>query len=139
MGNFRCAAEEAVIVELRAPRCHHWGLSLANFWWEAIEYASHQSSLNQHQARLDADGTVRAVIAQRDPGVPNWLDPAGNERGTFAARFLLADAAPDLTLRVVPLARLREELPAGTPRVDAASRAASLARRRRAVLRRFRC
>jgi hypothetical protein len=139
MGNFRCAAEEAVIVELRATRCHHWGLSLANFWWEAIEYASHQSSLNQHQARLDADGTVRAVIAQRDPGVPNWLDPAGNERGTFAARFLLADAAPDLTLRVVPLARLREELPAGTPRVDAASRAASLARRRRAVLRRFRC
>jgi hypothetical protein len=139
MGNFRCAPEEAVIVELRPPRCHHWGLSLANFWWEAIEYASRQSSLNQHQARLDADGCMRAVIAQRDPGVPNWLDPAGNERGTLAARFLLADAAPDLTLRVVPIERLREELPPETPRVDAASRATSLARRRRAVLRRFRC
>ncbi len=139
MGSFRCAPLEAVIVELRPPRCHHWSLSLANFWWEAVEYASRQSSLNHHQARLDADGCVRAVIAQRDPGVPNWLDPAGNERGTLAARFLLADEAPELTLRVVPLAQVRGELPPDTPQVDPAARAATLARRRRAVLRRFRC
>jgi hypothetical protein len=139
MGNFRCAPDEAVIVELLPPRCHHWSLSLANFWWEAIEYASRQSSLNQRQARLDADGRLRAVIAHADPGVPNWLDPAGNPRGTLAARFLLADAAPTPALRVVPLARLRDELPPDTPRVDAAARAESLARRRRAVLRRFRC
>jgi hypothetical protein len=128
-----------VIVELRPPRCHHWSLSLANFWWEAVEYLSRQSSLNQHQARLDADGGVRAVIAHADPGVPNWLDPAGNPRGTLAARFLFADEAPALTLRVVPFARLRDELPPNTPRIDAAARAETLARRRRAVLRRFRC
>jgi hypothetical protein len=139
MGNFCCGPEEAVIVELRPPRCHHWSLSLANFWWEAVEYMSRQSSLNHHQARLDADGCVRAVIAHADPGVPNWLDPAGNPRGTLAARFLLADEAPALTLRVVPLSRVRDELPPDTPRIDAAARAASLARRRRAVLRRFRC
>jgi hypothetical protein len=139
MGNFRCEPHEAVIVELRPPRCHHWSLSLANFWWEAVEYASRQSSLNQRQARVDADGCVRAVIAHADPAVPNWLDPAGHRRGTLAARFLLADAAPKPALRVVPLARVRDELPPDTPRVDPAARAASLARRRRAVLRRFRC
>jgi hypothetical protein len=138
-GNFHCGAEEAVIVELRPPRCHHWSLSLANFWWEAVEYASRQSSLNHYQARLDADGCVRAVIAHTDPGVPNWLDPAGNLRGTLAARFLLADEAPALALRVVPLDRVRDELPPDTPRIDPAARAASLARRRRSVLRRFRC
>jgi hypothetical protein len=139
MGNFQCRPDEAVIVEMRPPRCHHWSLSLANFWWEAVEYLSRQSSLNQHQTRLDADGCARAVIAHADPGVPNWLDPAGSARGTLAARFLLADELPALTLRVVPLARLRDELPPDTPRIDAAARAASLARRRRAVLRRFRC
>jgi len=139
MGNFHCAPGEAVIVDFRPPRCHHWSLSLANFWWEAVEYASRQSSLNQHQARLDADGGLRAVIAHEDPGVPNWLDPAGNPRGTLAARFLLADEAPTPALRVVPLARVRDELPSDTPHVDPAARAASLARRRRAVLRRFRC
>src|SRR5262245_1910631 len=139
MGNFRCAPDEAVIVELAPPRCHHYSVSLANFWWEAVEYASRQSSLNQHQARLDADGRLRAVIAHEDPGVPNWLDPAGNPCGTLAARFLLADAAPAPTLRAVPLARLRDELPPETPRVSAAERAETLARRRQAVLRRFRC
>jgi hypothetical protein len=139
MGNFHCPPEQAVIVELRPPRCHHWSLSLANFWWEAVEYASRQSSLNQLQARLDPDGCLRAVIAHEDPGVPNWLDPAGNRRGTLAARFLLADAAPSPVLRAVPLARLRDELPPDTPRVTPAARAESLARRRRAVLRRFRC
>jgi hypothetical protein len=139
MGNFRCAPDEAVVVEFAPPRCHHFSLSLANFWWEAVEYASRQSSLNQNQARLDADGRVRAVIAHEDPGVPNWLDPAGNRRGTLAARFLLADAAPTPVLRAVPLARVRDELPPDTPRVSPAQRAESLARRRRAVLRRFRC
>ncbi len=139
MGNFHCAPDEAVIVELAPPRCRHWSLSLANFWWEAVEYASRQSSLNQHQARLDADGRLRAVIAHADPGVPNWLDPAGNLRGTLAARFLLADAAPAPVLRAVPLARLRHELPPETPHVSAPDRAESLAHRRRAVLRRFRC
>lgn len=138
MGNFRCEPDEAVIVELRPPRCHHWSLSLANFWWEAVEYASRQSSLNHHQARLDEDGRLRAVIAHRDPGVPNWLDPAGNVRGTLAARFLLASEAPTPALRVVPLVQLRDALPPGTPRVDPEARAALLARRRRAVLRRFR-
>jgi len=128
-----------VIVELRPPRCRHWSLSLANFWWEAVEYASRQSSLNHHQARLDGDGCLRAVIAHEDPGVANWLDPAGNLRGTLAARFLLAESAPTLTLRRVPLARVRDALPAQTPRVDAAERAEILAKRRRAILRRFRC
>lgn len=139
MGNFRCTPGEAVILELTPPRCHHWGVSLANWWWEAVEYASRQSSLNHRQARLDADGVFRAVIAHEDPGVPNWLDPGWNQRGTLAARFLLADAAPKPTLRTVPLARLRDELPPGTPRIEPAARAEALARRRRAVWRRFRC
>jgi hypothetical protein len=139
MGNFHCEPDQAVIVEFRPPRCHHWSLSLANFWWEAVEYASRQSSLNQCQVHLDADGCLRAVIAQEDPGVPNWLDPAGNRRGTLAARFLRADAAPTPALRAVPLARLRDELPPETPRVAPEARAEALARRRRAVLRRFRC
>ena len=34
------------------------------------------------------------MIAHEDPGVPNWLDPAGNRRGTLAVRFLNAEAVP---------------------------------------------
>jgi hypothetical protein len=138
MGHFQCEPGEAVIVEFAVPRCHHWGVALANAYWEAVEYATHQSSLNGHQARRDADGCFRGVVCQEDPGVPNWLDPAGNVDGTLTARFLHAEEAPMVRFTRLPLAALREALPADTPQVTPDERAASLARRRRAVVARFR-
>jgi hypothetical protein len=138
LGNFACAPGKAVVVEFAPPRCHYWGVSLANWYWECVEYATRQSSLNCAQAALDPDGRFRGVIAQQDPGVPNWLDPAGNPRGSLSARFVRADAKPEVRLQVVEAARLRELLPASTPRVTPEARQAALARRRHAALRRFR-
>lgn len=138
IGNFQCGPDEAVIVELRPPRCHHWSVSLASYYWESIDYATRQTSLNGHQAVLTEDGVFRAVIAHDDPGVANWLDTGGHDQGSIAARFLLADAAPKPNLRVVPRVRLEDELPADTPRIAPAARREILARRRRAVLRRYR-
>lgn len=138
IGNFHCAPEEVVIVRFTPPRCHHWSVSLANWWWESMDFAERQTSLNGRQARLDADGAFRGVIAHSDPGVPNWLDPAGYARGTLALRFLLADEAPKVELERLPLAQLASKLPGDTPRVSPAERAASLERRRRAALRRYR-
>ena len=138
MGNFTCAPGDAVILECRPPPCRHWSVSLASWWWEAIDFTARQSSLNHSQARIDADGVFRGVIAHEDPGVPNWLDCAGHQRGTLIARFVMAEAAPAIRSRTVGLASVREELPAGTPRVDRSEREACLARRRRAVWRRFR-
>ena len=53
-------------------------MALGNYWWETIDYANHQSSLNGFQAVLDDDGVFRAVVSARDPGVANWLDTAGH-------------------------------------------------------------
>lgn len=138
MGNFHCAPGEAVIVEFTPPPCRHWSVGLADWWWQSIDFAVRQSSLNGHQARLDDDGVFRAVIAHDDPGVPNWLDPAGTVRGSLAVRFLLADAAPAMAFRVVPAGEVRAALPAATPLVGPAERGAALARRRRAAWRRYR-
>jgi len=138
MGHFQCDPGEAVIVEFEVPRCHHWGVALANGYWEAVEYATHQSSLNGHQARRDGDGRFRGVICHEDPGVPNWLDPAGNVDGTLTARFLYAERAPNVRFTRLPLSGLREALPGDTPDVGSDERAASLARRRHAVVARFR-
>jgi hypothetical protein len=138
MGNFHCAPGEAVVIEFTPPSCRHWSVSLANYWWESIDFAERQSSLNGHQARLDSDGVFRGVIAHADPGVPNWLDTGGHERGSLAVRYLGADGAPMPSLRPVPLAALRAELPPDTPTVDRAERDQVLAIRRHAVWRRFR-
>jgi len=137
-GNFRCSPEEAVILEVRPPRCHYWSFSLADVYWQTLEWSRRQSSINGHQARLDGDGVFRAVLSHRDPGVANWLDPAGHEIGTIMGRYLLTDEAPTPHLRVVPFESLRRELPGDTPRVSAAERSAALLRRDRAVARRNR-
>jgi len=84
---------------------------------------------------VDADGVARLVIAQRDPGVANWLDAAGYERGTVAVRYLFADDLPEVAYRAVPLGRLLDELPVGTERTDPGRRDREL-RDRRAVLQR---
>lgn len=133
MGNFHCGPDEAVIVEFVPPACTYWGVSLANTWWECIEYGSRQASLNAAQAELDADGVFRAVIAHDDPGVANWLDPAGNPRGSLAARFVHADGRPEATLTRVARAALGDRLPADTLRVSADDRARVLTDRRRAL------
>lgn len=138
MGNFHCEPGQAVLVEFAPPRCHYWGVALANWYWECVEYATHQSSLNSAQAALDADGCFRGVIAHEDPGVPNWLDPGGHSRGSLTARFVRADAPPRVRLQRVEAARVRDVLPEGTPRVSPEERRAALTRRRRAVLRRYR-
>jgi hypothetical protein len=127
-----------VLLEFEPPRCRHWSVSLATWWWEAIDFTTRQSSLNHAQARLDADGVFRGVIAHEDPGVPNWLDTAGHERGTLIARFVMAERAPEVRSRVVKREELAGALPASTPSISPGERDASLARRRRAVWRRFR-
>jgi len=138
IGNFRCAPGQVVLVEFTPPACHHWSVSLANYYWQSIDYATRQTSLNGHQACLDEDGVFRAVIAHEDPGVANWLDTGGHSEGSIAARFLRAESAPTPRLRAIPSADLEAALPQTTKRIDPATRGEILARRRRAVLRRYR-
>ena len=56
---------------------------------------------------LEADGSVRFVIAHRDPGVPNWLDTAGHDVGTVGVRWVGPDVVDVLpTTRVVKVGSL---------------------------------
>jgi len=138
MGNFHCDPGEGVLVEFPVPDCHHFGVALANEYWECIEFATHQSSLNRSQASVDADGRLRAVISHEDPGIANWLDPAGLRRGTLSVRFLDAAETPDVVLRRGALDSILDSLPPDTRRVSAGERQDALLRRRRAVYRRYR-
>ena len=137
-GNFQCPPGKAVVIEVTPPKCHYWSFSLANLYWESLDWSRRQTSLNAHQARLDADGVFRAVISHEDPGVPNWLDPAGHTQGTIMGRYLLTEATPEPDLRVVEHAELRSVLPGDTPQVSANTRSEQLRRRRQAVTHRNR-
>ncbi len=136
-GRFDVGENEAVILECDVPEASYWQVCLLNFWFETLDHAHHQTSLNAAQIRPDADGRFRLVIADRDPGVPNWLDAAGRRQGLVQYRWVHSRTQPRPTCRVVELDRVREELPADTPRVTPEQRRAVLERRRRHVLRRY--
>ena len=137
IGYFKLEDGEALLIEVTPPRAKYWSFDLGNFWMESLDYANHQSSLNGHQARLDADGVFRAVVSLEDPGVPNWLDPDGHREGSMIYRWNIADGFPIPATRVVKASALREHLPADTPEISPAQRAEVIERRRRHVVRRF--
>ena len=127
-GIYQFAPDEALILETELPKQQrYWNVQLNDVLWNAIEFIYRQSSLNGHQARLDSDGKFRAVISLTDPGVPNWLDPAGYTQGMLMGRWYAADSHPMPTLKRVPLAKVRDYLPAETPTMTAEQRSRSYA------------
>jgi hypothetical protein len=137
IGSFDLGPDEALVVEVTPPEGLYWSYSLGNPWWETIDYARHQSSLNGHQAVVDDDGLLRVVIAHEDPGVANWLDTAGHSAGPVILRCVRTESAPVPTTRVVPFAELTAQLPSGTRRVTPQERRAVIEARRVAVSKRF--
>jgi hypothetical protein len=135
-GTYDCRPDEAIVIEFAPPEAQYWGIQLSSQFWEARDWHLRQTSINGHQAVLDDDGVFRAVIAHHDPGVPNWLDAGGIEKGLIAARYYKSDSTPVPTLRKVSLAQIREALPAATPTVTPEQRQASLIARARSVRRR---
>lgn len=135
-GRYHCEPDEAVILEVVPPVAPYWGVQLVTHFWEALDWALRQASINGHQAVIDDDGVFRAVVAQRDPGVPNWLDTGGRPDGLIAARYFRAESTPVPTLRTVPLSRLRDELPTSTPTITPEERQRSLRERALSVRRR---
>ena len=136
-GSWQLAPDEALLIEVTPPESLYWSVALGNHWWETIDYAAHQSSLNGHQAVVDPDGVFRAVVSQADPGIANWLDPAGQGQGPMIFRWLRASHAPVPATRVLPLRDVLGALPADTARVDPETRLATIERRRAGVRRRF--
>jgi hypothetical protein len=105
-GYFELEPDEALVIDLVPPRCEYWNFQLNNHWMESLDYRWHTIALNHFGARAKPDGSVRLVVAHRDPGVPNWLDTAGHRRGTMCLRWVGAKERPDPVTRVVKAADL---------------------------------
>ncbi len=100
-GYYELGPDEAWIIEFEPPECEYWNIQLGNHWLESLDFEYYRTSLNHHTAAVEDDGTVRVVVARRDPGHPNWLDTAGHSRGGLALRWVGADVEPEVRCRVV--------------------------------------
>lgn len=116
-GPYECALDEALILECTLPKTEYWNIQIGSHWWEARDYHLRQTSLNGHQAQVEEGRVFRAVIAHQDPGVANWLDAGGHDKGLVSIRYYEADTLPIPTIRKVKFAQLGAALPASTARV----------------------
>ncbi len=127
-------ADEALILELEIPeRCYYWSFVIYDEIWHTTGWMNRQASINGHAAHIDSDGKFRAVISAQDPGVPNWLDNAGYQRGGLFGRFKNCPGELKPSMKKIKLKQLREQLPADTPTVSARQRDETLRARRRAI------
>lgn len=125
------APDEALILETELPKeRHYWNVQVIDGLWNQVDLVYRQSSLNGHQAVLDADGRFRAVLCLEDPGIANWLDTGGHTYGMLIGRWYRCSSHPTPTLKKVKFKDLRQHLPASTPSISAETRNEQLRRRR---------
>jgi hypothetical protein len=118
VGHYDLADDQAMIVTVPAAGrdvAPYQGIQLGSRWYISLDYVNHQTSLTADQARVDPDGMMRFVISERDPGVVNWLERTGHDRGYVQLRWqrltrdLTGDDGP--SVQVVPFAEVPGWLP----------------------------
>ncbi|TFV57460.1 hypothetical protein E4P42_15010 [Mycobacterium sp. PS03-16] len=141
MGRFDLAPGEAFVVDVSDGGAEYFTVPLSNIWGTTLDIVDRTGSLNKAQSAPNADGTYTYVISPTDPGVANWIDSDGLREGILTLRmaeFGAEGPTPDLGARgrVIHLDDLDREVPM-LARVSADQRAADLAARRAAYLRRL--
>lgn len=136
---YELAPDEALIVETDLPEDPlYWNIQVLDVWTQNLGGTFFtQNSLNMEQVRIDADGKLRAVVALKDPGVPNWLDAFDNPFGVLSFRIYEAKGPKIPVIHRVKLAELRMHLPKDTPTLSVEERREILRRRRHSGYRRW--
>ncbi len=140
LGHFRLQEDEALVVTLNPGGAGYTTLPITNVWGVSPAYWEHQSSLNNHQAFKNTDGTITLVVSAFDPGIANWVDTAGLEEGFIMLRWQRLhqlDEDPEVHSVLVKRADIAAHLPSGIVLCSPRERAAQLKKRRAAFQRRF--
>jgi hypothetical protein len=107
---WKLAPDEALLVHLRdIPECRTWNLQLSNSAMQSLDFRFFRVCVNKFTATYEPDGSVKIVIAHRDPGPrwPNWLDTCGHDQGGMLGRYVGAQHPPgEMPTRLVKLAEL---------------------------------
>jgi hypothetical protein len=123
-GAWRKTASQALVLHFRPPECEYWIFQLCNLWQENLDnYEDGQGYVTKFSARHESDGSVRIVVAERDPGIGgNWIDPFGHRSGIMGLRLIQTSEPPPVRIHLVELAELeRRGIALLTPETGLAS------------------
>jgi hypothetical protein len=86
-GHYELATDEALVVTVPASDAPYQGFQLGSTWYISLDFINHQTSLTAEQARHDPDGMLRFVVSEQNPGIANWLETTGHDRGYLQIRW----------------------------------------------------
>ncbi|MGH3563549.1 MAG: hypothetical protein ACRDTN_17620, partial [Mycobacterium sp.] len=86
-GHFDLTSDQALLITLPVSDAPYLGFQLGSLWYISLDYINHQTSLNGSQAQPDPDGKIRIVVAERNPGLANWVETLGHRRGFLQFRW----------------------------------------------------
>jgi hypothetical protein len=105
MGSFELDPGHALLIQGRSPACAFWNMCLWNPFLHTYNYDYERVTINGGQVRYAADGSFTLVVAERDPGHPNWVSTQGHPRGRIWFRWFHPSETPQRpSARVVALA-----------------------------------
>lgn len=129
MGHFKLAEDQAFVITITMGSAGYAIIPATNYWGGIGDYLNHRTCISSGKAAANPDGSLTFVVARRDPGVANWVETDGLDEGMLCVRwtaFKPGGPMPTLDAKLVALAELEKNVPAGAPRVDAAGRRAQI-------------
>lgn len=131
-GHYKIKSDEALVFTLTLGGAAYAVVPVNNVWGGLGDYLNHRGTLGTALSAPNPDGSYTFVLSIRDPGVANWVDPAGIEEGITFVRWAGLDPnykgpAPTLQTQLVPIAELEQALRPGVLRADAAERKRQMA------------
>ena len=131
---FSLKDDEVIVVTIDMISARYFSMQIDDLWLRSADYVDQSTSLNNTQAKANADGSITYVVSKTDPGVHNWIDTGGLNDGFLLGRWevLTQPAEPEeavRNVRVVKLSELASVLPEA-PRVTAEERKQILAARK---------
>jgi hypothetical protein len=106
MAYYEVGNDEALVIDFQPPKTKFWNLTTANIWQESQHYLTDPVSLTLDEVVKRKDGSVRFILTDKDPGLPNWLKTFHHNRGFLILRMVRVDKNPVPTIRRVKLGEL---------------------------------
>lgn len=137
MAAYEVNDDEVLIIELdENPQGQYWSFQLQDIWLRSLDFRTRQSALNHHQIESGLNGQVQLVLGYRDPGINNWLDNLGYERGIITVRYYNATKPVVPSIRRVAYSELLKYLRDDHTQVSPIERNVALKSRQQAYLKR---
>lgn len=79
--------DEALVITVMPPDCDSWNFQLNNYWMESLDYRYHTICISKGNAHYEKDGSIKLIVAHKNTGFENWLDPCNHVEGTMCWRW----------------------------------------------------